>query len=130
MAGDVLYGSSVCVLRVRYTIKYTIKIYTLHKPYPEFQIAHQCREEKAISRELLVIREYSRDRLMPWSGTGSWVTVHSGHGSQNVTHCQLCLRVIAVTDRRTERMCVMAPRTYIARSTASKTNIYNRGLHL
>jgi len=43
----------------------------------------------------------SRDRLMPWSGTGSWVTGHAGHGSaerwghvghgsQNVTHCQLC----------------------------------------
>jgi len=23
----------------------------------------------------------SRDRLMPWSGTGSWVTRHAGHGS-------------------------------------------------
>jgi len=23
----------------------------------------------------------SRDRLMPWSGTGSWVTGHAGQGS-------------------------------------------------
>jgi len=41
-------------------------------------IADKRREDN--SRELM-IREYSRDRLMPWSGTGSFVTGHAGHGT-------------------------------------------------
>jgi len=43
-------------------------------PYPEFHCRSLQRRE-GDSRELIMI-DSSRDRLMPWSGTGSWVTGH------------------------------------------------------